>query len=138
MIHAMISNLKYKERRNEPLLECDYSRITSVLLPYYFSFSNNWCISPEWVATERDRPDYTVFWINFQVGNLYGEATPYLIAEIKNRVAVSWWVLFRNQLWEQADKLKQENGRLWVIGQIGFEICFFKFYIERHGSASND
>lgn len=46
MIHAMIINLKAKEQNKEKLYEYNYSRITSVLLPYYFPFSSNWCISP--------------------------------------------------------------------------------------------
>lgn len=124
--------------RKIPLWECDYSRITSVLLPFYFRYEDNWCISPEWVATENHRPDYTVFEVCLVPGNLYGECTPYLIAEIKNKAAISWWMLMENQLWEQADKLKQDNGRLWVMAQIGFEICLFKFDVTRYPSYSGN
>jgi len=134
MISAMINNLKAKVRDKRPLLECDYSRITSVILPYFFPYSRNWCISPEWVATENHKPDYTVFTVNLQSGI----CSPYLIVEVKNRVAISWWRLMRNQLWDQAVNLKQGNGKLLVIGQIGFEICFFEFDLAKYPSSSGD
>lgn len=138
IICAMINNLKSKEKGKQHILECDYSRITSVLLPFYFPYTDNWCISPEWVANENHRPDYTVFEVCLVPGNSYGECTPHLIAEIKNKAAISWWALMRNQVWDQADMLKQENGRLLVMAQIGFEVCLFKFDILKYHSHSGD
>ena len=44
----------------------------------------------------------------------------------------------KDQLWDKADVLKQENGRLWVMAQIGFEICLFEFDVLKYPSSSGD
>lgn len=40
--------------------------------------------------------------------------------------------LCKDQLWNQADSLKNEDGRLWVIGQIGFYVCIFRFDVLKY------
>lgn len=37
-----------------------------------------------------------------------------------------------DQLWEQADSHKNEEGKLWVIAQIGFEMCVFNFNVTKY------
>lgn len=46
-IRNLILNVKVEEKNSkQPLRECEYSRITSILLPYYFKYSDHWCIAP--------------------------------------------------------------------------------------------
>ena len=52
--------------------------------------------------------------------------------ECKNKSAISWWKLADDQLWEQADSHKNKDGKLWVIGQIGFEMCVFNFDVTNY------
>jgi hypothetical protein len=49
--------------------------------------------------------------------------------ECKNMGAIPWQKLAKDQLWDQANSLIEDyhHGKLWVIGQIGFSICFFRF-----------
>ena len=101
--------------------------MSSVLLNYYFPLPNNWCICPEWVAKENYKPDYSIFQL-LNNGNVVYFNIPYVILEVKQWGVISWENLISNQLYNQADALKDSNGRLWVIGQRGLEICFF-FYL---------
>lgn len=59
----------------------------------------------------------------------YGYSTRMVMYECKRKNAISWWKLLDNQLWEQADSSKNTDGKLWVITQIGFELCVLKFDI---------
>ena len=56
----------------------------------------------------------------------YSYLLPLVMYECKNKAAISWWRLAKDQLWEQADSHKNDHNRLWVIGQIGFEVCVFR------------
>lgn len=63
----------------------------------------------------------------YQSSLRYGKPLPLVMYECKNKNAISWQKLAEDQLWEQADFHKNGDGKLWVIGQIGFEICVYKF-----------
>lgn len=42
--------------------ECDYSLVTSAILPYYFYVTyNKLVITPEYNHLENNHPDYTIF-----------------------------------------------------------------------------
>lgn len=49
------------------------------------------------------------------------------MVECKNKGAISWWSLCKDQLWEEAVSIRNSNSRAWVVANIGFEICFFRF-----------
>lgn len=117
IIRTLIDDLHQKELRNTNLRECDYSRITSVILPYYFVYWTKWCIAPEFNYREAVHSDYTVFEIITDSSSTSIDI-PYFLVEVKSRVGVSWNKLLE-QLWTQADIAKQDNGRLWVMGQKG-------------------
>lgn len=125
-----------EEKEKLKLYESDMTRLPSVLLPYYFSFQSDWVISPEQNHGEAHHPDYTVYTVGY-----YNETIPYLLIEVKRGTKYkgdSWHKMLKNQMWDPADKAKQENGRLWMIGQNGFEICFFKFDILKYLGGSGD
>lgn len=42
-----------------------------------------------------------------------------------------------DQAWEQADLVKNPNGRIWVIIQRDFELCIFKFDVT-HFTSNGD
>ena len=117
------------------VLEDEISRLTSLLIPYYFRFENGWYISPEQLWGQNWHPDFTVSGVDTSDGQYRGRALPHLIVEIKRPTkhgGVSWAKLL-DQVWNPADSIgKQTNGRLWVIGQRGLEICLFKFDILRY------
>lgn len=112
------------------IYEDEVSRLTNILLSYYFPYVNGWCIAPEQNAGSNYHPDYTVSRVDLTAGEKYGRAIPHIAVEVKRPVSdggVSWKVLL-NQVWNAADASKHEiTGRIWVIGQRGFEICFFIF-----------
>lgn len=126
----MIQDLKMRERDpNVPnLWECDYSRITSAILPYYFHVThvNKWVITPEFNYLENNHPDYTIFKIN---NNPFGLRI-HVVVELKSKNGDSWNKLLE-QMWQQADVAKNDTGRLWAIGQKGLEICFFRFDVTK-------
>jgi len=131
MITALIINLKKRQVKKELLFESDYSRIIGAIIPHYFKYDDNYTISPEIWSDDRRRADFVISetYLN-QNGNYpYGHSIPVLMVESKNRGAIPWKDLASNQLWNEADSLKNDDGRLWVIGQIGFTICFFHFDI---------
>lgn len=128
-IKALIEELKNRQNNHEHLFESDYSLILGAILPHYFKFNNNVVISPEMWSNDKRRSDYVASKINVNRNAIvpYGHATPLLMAECKKRWAISWANLVKDQLWNQADSLKNAENKLWVIGLIGFEICVFKF-----------
>lgn len=134
LVTALIDDLKRRYDNRELLFESDYSRIMAAILPYYYPYGLNFTIAPEIWAEDRVKPDFTVCITelsrNGSVG--YGHSTPVLMVECKKRGAVSWWVLVKDQLWNQADALKNDRGRLWVVAQIDLVICFFHFDVLNH------
>lgn len=120
----MINDVKGRENNGETLWECDYSRLMSAILPYYFHVTHNraWVITPEFNTRENVKPDYTVYFVKNNPFVLY----PFLVAEIKSKTGDSW-VKLLEQMWSQCDIVKNSSGKIWAIGQKGLEICFFRF-----------
>lgn len=101
--------------------ESDYSKIIALVLPEAFTINNGWCIVPEFTLEGNYSSDYLVSKINTDINSpFYGSSMHWLCAELKDRVAVSWWILLNDQLWSQCDAAKNNKGRFWCIGQIGF------------------
>lgn len=98
----------------------------AAIFPYYYPYDLNYTIAPEIWSNNRVKPDFSIWKTNINKNGLipYGHSTPVVLAECKIRVGVSWWVLINTQLWNKADSLKNNDGKLWVIAQIGFEVCF--------------
>ena len=145
IIRVIRDNLVYQDRdydretdpvkkKEKILYESEMTKLPSVLLPYYFSFQSDWVISPEQNHGEAHHPDYTVYTVD-------DDTRSYLLLEVKRGTKYdgdSWHKVLKDQMWNQADMAKQENGRLWMVGQNGFEICFFKFDVERYNEGSPD
>lgn len=134
VVTALIENLRVRQDAGENLFETDYSLILAAILPHYFKFENNNIITPEMWSNDKRRSDFVASRVNiFRNGTMpYGHATPLLMVECKKRWAISWQSLAKDQLWDQADSLKNSNDKLWVIGQIGFDICFFKYDVSNY------
>ncbi len=132
----MIDDLRNKDQN--VLWECDYSCITSAILPYYFHVTHNnaWVITPEYNYLEANQPDYTIFKVNKVNNNTY-KLQIHAVVEIKSKVGDSWNKLLE-QLYNQADVAKNAEGRLWAIGQKGFEICIFKFDVLKYQGQNPD
>lgn len=127
----MVQNIKNRNL----VYEDEISRLTSIILPYYFPF-DTWYISPEQVWGQNWKPDYTIWKPDFSPGPGYGRSLTHVLVEIKRPVSsggVSWNKLLE-QGWDQADSAKKSNGRLWFIGQRGFEFCVFKFDVLNYPS----
>ena len=134
---AYITKLKSDKDNNVPLRECDYSKMISLLLPQFFHLRNNWCIAPEFCLPDRLSADYLVSLINIIPGLGYGNSINRLVVETKNRIAISWWRLLKDQLYNQCENASV-NGKIWAAGLIGFEICFFLFDVTKFPSVSGD
>lgn len=135
---AYIFRLKDKIQRGFATRERDYYKIMALVLPQLFRLDYNWCIAPEFVLPGDYRPDYLVSIIITNYNDIYyGYSIDRLLAEVKNRGAVSGWSLMKDQLWNQADAAKNNDGRFWVVAQIGFEICFFRFDVTSYPSFSD-
>lgn len=131
--HAVVEYIRRLPKKK--IYEDQVSRLTSIILPYYFPF-DTWFISPEQVWGQNWRPDYTIWKPNLTVGPNFGDSIPHVLVEIKRPVSsggVSWHVLL-NQGWDQADSAKNPDGKLWFIGQRGFEFCVFRFDVLRYPS----
>ena len=128
-IWPIITDLKRREDYNERLYECDYSLITSAILPYYFHVARNtaWVITPEFNFLEDNHPDYTIFFVNRD--NNYA-LDVHIVVEVKSKTGHSWFKLLE-QMYPQAEVAKNSNGKLWAIGQKGFEICIFEFNVRK-------
>ena len=126
-----IANLKQQESRGVILKEADYNRIMFALFPYYCNFRDSWIIAPESWSQDpfavNKRCDAAISKILAPDANL----STRIVYEGKARTAISWWRLLREQVWDEADGLKRQNGTVWVICNIGFEVCFFEFDILR-------
>ena len=127
-IFDIITYIKNREDSGEVLWECDYSFITSALLPYYFHHTHNttWVITPEYNHLENNHPDYTIFSIT---RNPF-RAKIHAVVELKSKTGKSWEQLLK-QMWVQCDVVVGSSdepfAKLWAIGQKGLEICIFKF-----------
>lgn len=124
-IWKMIIDVRDRENK-EVLRECDYSRITSAILPYYFHVSQHkaWVITPEFNYLEDRYPDYTIFLVENSL-----DLSIRAVVEIKSKKGKSWHELLE-QMWDQADVVSHQD-KLWAIGQKGLEICIFRFDVSK-------
>lgn len=142
VVNAMVSNLKEKNLRKESR-EADFVALIAAILPYYFAH-DRYIITPETWGTDEDernkRIDFVVSQISLsQTPNyVYGQPIPNLIVECKNTIAISWWKLCKDQLWDEASSVKNVEGKMWVIANIGFKICFFHFDVTDYTNGSDD
>lgn len=137
---AAIENLRSKQF-NPGVRESDYILITALLLYNYFPYSEDWCVAPEQVIDDNYKPDFIVSEIDTTQPE-YGVSYPYLNVEVKRAAIISWKRLLDDQLHKQCDinsanNARQTNGRLWAMGQKGFEICLFLFDIHSNLSLNN-
>lgn len=143
LIRALIAHLQSRVRNPyHPLKESDFSKLMFAILPYYFKYINNYTISPEmWndnFWNRIGRSDGIVALTNLDINDpKYGCPLAKVMYECKNKSRISWTRLCDNQLWEQADANKNNHGRLWVIGQIGFKVCVFKFDVLNQRNRNN-
>ena len=140
LLNSGFNNLEYNALiiyiKNIPgkIYEDEISRLTSIILPYYFKYTDGWYISPEQNWGQNYHPDYTVWQMDLLAGPHYGGSKPYLLVEVKRPVSsggVSWSEIL-NQMWDQADSAKDDTGKIWAIGQRGLEFCVFTFDILRY------
>lgn len=119
------------------MFESDFSRLLGAMLPHYFKYDNGWIIAPEIWSLDKRKSDFVVSKtnINRHGPKAYGESIIKLMAESKKPIIISWQELVKEQLWNQAESLMNDEGRLWVIGQIGYYICFFKFDIQKYNES---
>ena len=126
-----IINIIRNDENNGKLLESDYTFLTSAILPFYFCHTQlrTWIVAPEFVLPNNYKPDYTIFlWYNNTT--VFNDMI-HVVVEVKSKTGDSWHILLE-KMWNQADNAKDSEGRLWAIGQKGFEICFFKFDVLKY------
>jgi hypothetical protein len=126
-VTAIITNLKNRDKNKENLFESDYSRIMGAILPYYFEYRQNWVLSPEIWSLDKRRSDLvlTKTLLSHNGPYLYGHSFAHLMVECKRKHAVAWKKLVPEQLWNQADSLKNDDGKLWVIGRTDWILNMF-------------
>lgn len=135
-IHSVINYLKNNQNNRIRQYEADYSRLMSMILPYYYPYPNFY-ISPEQHWGEAHHPDYTVG----RPDNT-GKNNPSLFVELKRAPidgSIPGWAKMLNQMWDQCDAANSENngnGRMWTIAQRGLVICFFKFDLSSFGTGT--
>ena len=134
-ILGMIKDISTKEKELDNLWECDYSFITSAILPCYFDQTyTSWVITPEFNYLEGNQPDYTIFEINIHPSY---RAEIHTVVELKSKKAASWLKLLE-QMWDKADVAKSNDGKLWAIGQKGLEFCVFEFNVRKYEDQKPD
>ena len=136
-VQAVLHYLMRKENSTEKAYKADFSRLTSILLFYYYRYNSGWFFSPEQWLGEKYHPDYTISRVCLLNGPYYGGAIPHIVYELKISCSGSGvnWVSILDQMWSKCNAVNdmpfKGGGKMWAIGQIGFEICFFKFYLLR-------
>lgn len=85
------------------------------------------------MINDNYKPDFIVSEISTRLPD-YGVSYPYLNVEVKRPAIMSWKKWLDDPLHKQCDNhmannARQTNGRLWAMGQKGFEICLFLFDI---------
>lgn len=129
-VKAYINNIKVKYANKNTLFESDFSAMLAAILPYYFKLKGGWVIAAEIWSNDKYRSDFVVFLPYILPGNpsKYGQPIPRLMCESKYPSAVPWKDLVKEQLWNKANSVSEDyKGKLWVIGQIGFYVCIFRF-----------
>jgi len=110
-IRRSIKIISDREIYDKRLWECDYSFLTSAILPYYFPSTQHsaWIITPEFNYLEGNHPDYTIFKWSNRINN-FGDMI-HAVVEVKSKRGDSWHKLLE-QMYSQADVAKNNNGRL--------------------------
>ena len=137
-IRDLINNLKNRENNKENLTESDYNLIVTSIIPYYISYTRGWISGPEvWnndPSTARKKTDFVWFKINGHGINYpnmpVGFPLPTHLYEGKKRWVQSWANLMKDQVFNECEGLAL-NGKIWVICNIGFEFCIFRFDLSR-------
>lgn len=138
-IRDLINNLKTRENNKENLTESDYNLIVTSIIPHYLSYIRGWISGPEvWnndPSTARKKTDFLWFKINGHHGIQYPNKTvgfplPTHLYEGKKRWVKSWANLMKDQAFNECEGLAL-NGKIWVICNIGFEFCIFRFDLSR-------
>lgn len=130
-IYYVINFLKNNQLNRVRQYEADYSRLTSMILPYYYRYPLFY-ISPEQRLGEAHHPDYTI-----GKPDNTGKNHPCLLVEVKKAGidgSIPSWAKHLDQMWDQCDAANTDNngnGRMWAIAQRGLTICFFKFDLNR-------
>jgi hypothetical protein len=141
-IKALIINTRRRQDNNEDLSESDYNLLTEAILPYYFPYDNGWIIGAEvWnidPSVKHCRADLVVLSIDDGAKRNYGDILPYVVYEGKKRNAYTWQNLLREQLFDECQGLVIDNDRIWAIGQIGLEICVFRFDLNNYKVPGRD
>ncbi len=118
---------------SEPLYESEYTRLICAILPYYFKHDSGFILYPEvWGDTfwsQGAKSDLVIGKTDLsnKSSDDYGKSLPKVMIEVKKQKVVSWEMLVKEQLWNQADSLKDKYGKIWVIAMKGLEICIFRF-----------
>lgn len=139
-ITSLIDYIKARETNKEALTESDYNLIMTSIIPYYFNYNNGWILGGEvWnrdLSVKRGRIDFVVFWINGNnftyPGKPIGYPLPYAMYEGKRRYGKTWISLIGDQVYKECEGAGTINGKIWVICQIGFEMCIFRYDESRY------
>jgi len=119
---------------NGHTLESDFTRIVFLILPPFLAYNPNFIFIPEvWVDNQANglkRCEGLAYVVRTQAGIGYGTQENKIVYEGKNRTAISWWALLNDQVWSEADSFRQD-GRIWDIATIGFELCVFIYDVTR-------
>ena len=112
-------------------LESDFNRLVFAYMRYFPLDLEELFLPEVWGGDQsngRLRCDGLFGTVNTDINDVnYGKLIAKMMFEGKNYTAISWSTFMRIQMWNQCDTFKNVSGRLWAVGLIGFEICFFKF-----------
>ena len=133
----LIKNLKVRQDNKESLKESDYNLIVSSILPYYLTCPN-WIMGAEgWNqdgSVANRRSDIVWYKVNghgiMRPNRSIGYPLATHLYEGKKRWAKTWPELIGQQVFQECEGLCVD-GKIWVICNIGFEFCVFRFDLNR-------
>ena len=144
-IKDLITNIRTKQDNNDDLTESDYNLIMTAILPHYFPYNIGWIIGAEiWnidPTVKHGRADHVVLWIedgNSGFNRNIGDILPYVVYEGKKHKAYTWENLLADQLFAECEGLIIDGKRIWAIGQIGLEMCVFRFDLDNYKVPGKD
>lgn len=145
VVRALIINLVNKLQQNIIPWESEIYKISSSLLNHYYPMGHNWVVSHQQQVTDqyvKKIPDHTVNYINLIHNDPgYGNTYPHIQVEVK-RPSTSFntkelWANTLEQMWDQCDFSKNNDGKIWAIVIIGKYISFFNFNVADDGHSSD-
>ena len=141
-IKAYITNIRTRQDNHEDLTESDYNLIATAILPHYFPYNLGWIIGAEvWnidPSVKAGRADFVVLSIDDGTMRDPGDTLPYVVYEGKKHEAETWGKLLRKQLFNECEGLIIRSNKIWAIGQIGLEICVFRFDLDNYKVPGRD